>query len=128
MTEQLFAVEAVAAGRICDQSAILVIESDRPPARIERAPGDEIVTVRCERAPIVVGAGNEVSGNRRGEGKPSAPGDVRPCIVVRVRVAGAEPTLPRSDLGCRQRGAVFDHIPGRSDPKNESDKIGRASW
>src|SRR5262245_6522640 len=108
MTEQLFAVEAVAAGRICDQSAILVIESDRPPARIERAPCDEIVAIRRERPPVVVGPGDEVAGNCRGEGKPSAASDVRPRIVVGVRVAGAKPTLPGSDFGCRQKGAVID--------------------
>src|SRR4029453_167769 len=97
MTEQLFAAEAVAAGRIRYQSAILVIESDRPPARIERAPRDEIGAIGCEGAPVVIGPGDEIAGNGRGEGKPTAPGDVRPRIVIGVRVAGAEPTLPGSD-------------------------------
>src|SRR5262245_27727637 len=125
MTKQLFAVEAVAAGRICDQSAILVIESDRPPARIERASGDEIVTIGSESASVVVGPGDEVAGNRRGEGKPSAASDVRPRIIIGGRVAGAEPSLPGSDLGRCERGAVIDHVPSRSDPENESDDEGR---
>src|SRR5215510_2739101 len=98
MTKQLFAVEAVAAGRICDQSAILVIEGDRPPARIERAPGDEIVTIRSESAPVVVGPGDEVAGNRRGEWKSSAASDVRARIVFAARVAGDVPPRRSSDL------------------------------
>ena len=71
-----------------------------------------------------VGARQEIAGDRRGEGKSAAARDMRLGVRVGTGIALADPAVPGTDLGGRERRAALDHVPGRADAEHESDDEG----
>src|SRR5262249_56088327 len=63
MPKQLLAVEAVATGGIVDQSAIFVIDRNRPPAGVERGALDCVLARRGKRMAVAIGARHEIASN-----------------------------------------------------------------
>ena len=120
VAKHLLAVEAVARRGILDQSAILVVDGERPPARVERKALDRDIRSPSEGAPSVVGTGREIARHGRGEGKSAAPRNMRPSVGIGMGVPFADPTTPGSHLRCGQRRTSFDHVPGRADAEHQS--------